>query len=93
MVLHERRVEIDGLLLLLGIRAVHRDAVSGDGERRLADAVADHARLAEGEVVSRLRDDRERARWPRGDVLDLSDDTQPVLGKQVELRDPDRCRS
>ena len=48
LVLHERRVEVDGLLLLVGILTLDRDAVSGHRELRLADALADHPRLAQG---------------------------------------------
>ena len=45
LVLHEGGVEVDGLLLLLGIRPVDRDRVAGHREAGPADAVADHAGL------------------------------------------------
>lgn len=87
LVLHERTVEVDGLLLLLGVWTFHRDAIPGHGERGLPHAIADHPRLAESEVVTGLCDDRERARGGRRDVLDLADDPEAVLCEEVELRD------
>jgi hypothetical protein len=86
LILDEGRVQVDGLALLLRIGSLDRDAITGDGERGLADALADHARLAEREVVARLCDHGEGARSGRCDVLDLTDDAQSVFCQQVELR-------
>ena len=61
-------------------------------KRALADAVADHARLAHREVVAGLHDDGQAAGCAGGDVLDLADDAQPVVGEQVELADAGRSR-
>ena len=64
---------------------VDGDRVARHAEAGAAHALADHAGLAEGEVVARLRDDGEGARGAGRDVLDLADDAQTVVGEQVEL--------
>ncbi len=86
LVRHERRVESDGLLLLLPVVTGRRHGVARDREAGPADALAHHPRLAEREVVPRLRDEGQGARRAGRDVLDLSHDAQPVVGEQVELR-------
>ncbi len=72
-------------LLVVG---AHGHGVAGDGEGGRADARADHAGLADGEVVAGLGDDGEVARGARPDVLHLGEDREAVVLEDVELRHP-----
>ena len=87
LVLDERGVQVDRLLLELGIRPGDRDAVAGDRERRLLPTpVADHPRLAQGDVAARLDRRGQRPGRARSDVLDLADDPQPVVAPSGRTR-------
>ena len=83
LALHVALVVLRGLgeRLVLG----QRRGLSGHGQR-VADAVADHPRLAGGLVLAGRQLDEQLAAEPGGDVLDLGHD--PVaLGVDVELGD------
>ncbi len=75
---------VERLLLALG----HVDCITRDRERGLADALADHAGLADRVVRAGLSHHGEVARRPGRDVLHLGDDAQLVVAQQVELGDP-----
>ncbi len=90
LVLDVRRVVGRGLLdqgRVVGGR-LSRLAVSRLGHRELAaDALADHPRLAGGDVGAGRRREHELAVERGADVLDLADDAQAVVAEQVELGD------